>query len=63
MTKFTIGRFDSCILPSVLTDSNVALRAAQFYAARFGPLAQWLEHPTHNRQVLGSIPRGPTIGL
>ena len=28
----------------------------------FGPLAQWLEHPAHNRTVLGSSPRGPTTG-
>ena len=27
----------------------------------FGPLAQWLEHPAHNRTVLGSSPRGPTF--
>ena len=26
-----------------------------------GPLAQWLEHPAHNRAVLGSNPRGPTF--
>ena len=25
-----------------------------------GPLAQWLEHPAHNRSVLGSNPRRPT---
>ncbi len=26
-----------------------------------GPLAQWLELPAHNRMVLGSSPRRPTI--
>lgn len=25
-----------------------------------GPVAQWSEHPTHNRRVAGSIPAGPT---
>ena len=25
-------------------------------------VAQWLEHPTHNRQVAGSNPAGRTIG-
>ena len=25
-----------------------------------GPIAQWLEHATHNRLVLGSSPSGPT---
>ena len=25
-----------------------------------GPIAQWLEHPAHNRQVLGSSPSGST---
>ncbi len=25
-----------------------------------GPIAQWLEQPAHNRQVLGSNPSGPT---
>src|SRR5918992_2496703 len=25
-----------------------------------GPIAQWLEHPAHNRRVAGSIPAGPT---
>lgn len=26
----------------------------------FGPIAQWLEQPAHNRLVPGSIPGGPT---
>ena len=25
-------------------------------------VAQWLEHPTHNRQVAGSSPAGRTMG-
>src|ERR1700674_2843588 len=25
-----------------------------------GPIAQWSEHPAHNRRVAGSIPAGPT---
>src|SRR5205823_13007722 len=30
------------------------------HQARDGPIAQWLEHPAHNRRVAGSIPAGPT---
>ena len=26
----------------------------------YGPIAQWLEPPAHNRLVLGSSPSGPT---
>ena len=26
------------------------------FGPRIAPVAQWLEHPTHNRQVVGSSP-------
>lgn len=29
----------------------------------FGAMAQWLERTAYNREVLGSIPNSPTMGL
>ena len=31
-----------------------------FYYIFYGPIAQLVEHPTHNRKVSGSIPGGST---
>ena len=37
-------------------DSNI-VRVRLSLSAFYGPLAQWLEQPAHNRSVLGSNPR------
>ena len=43
-----------------LVDYKLAMDGRLTRAANQGPLAQWLAHPAHNRQVPGSSPGGPT---